>query len=208
MEKNMDENTTVIVEENNTNIDENNIVNEDNTIEENQSLEETDVVEENNVVEEITPMTIAECQVETYKHIENVRKYLRFFTDKLTTRGVEHDKLKLKSPEVEIFAEYTPKLANATYDSDEYNEFLKEMDIALQHHYANYRHHPEHFTKGINDMNLIDIVEMLCDWKASSMRQHDGNLLKSIETNAQRFGVSGQLKQIFINTAKLFDEQN
>ena len=99
-------------------------------------------------------------------------------------------------------------LYGSTYGSEEYKNFLKEMNVALQHHYANYRHHPEHFEKGINDMNLIDIVEMLCDWKASSMRQHDGNLLKSIEINAQRFGYNGQLKQILINTAKLFDEQN
>lgn len=170
--------------------------------------EEDTTVVESKPIEEVNTITIAECQVETYKHIENVRKYLRFFTDRLTTRGVEHDRLKLKSPEVEIFTEYTPKLASATYGSDEYNDFLSEMDVALQHHYANYRHHPEHFAKGINDMNLIDIVEMLCDWKAASMRQHDGNLLKSIEANAQRFGCSGQLKQIFINTAKLFDEQD
>lgn len=202
----MDEN--MMMAEENYSVDESNVIDANNTAEETQSINEVSVTEENNIVEEIPSMTIAECQVETLKHIESVRKYLRFFTDKLTTRGVEHDKLKLKSPEVEVFAEYTPKLANATYGSDEYNDFLKEMDVALQHHYANYRHHPEHFTKGINDMNLIDIVEMLCDWKASSMRQHDGNLLKSIETNAQRFGVSGQLKQIFINTAKLFDEQN
>lgn len=153
-------------------------------------------------------MTVAECKVETIKHIESVRKYIRLFTDKLTTRGVEHDRLKLESPEVEIFAEYTPKLANTTYGSEEYENCLKEMNVALQHHYANYRHHPEHFSKGINDMNLVDIVEMLCDWKASSMRQHDGNLLKSVETNAQRFGYSGPLKQILINTAKLFDEQD
>lgn len=152
-------------------------------------------------------MTIAECQVDTIKHIENVRKYIRLFADKLITRGVEHDRLKLESPEVEVFTEYTPKLAEATYGSEEYNEFLKEMNVALQHHYANYRHHPEHFEKGINDMNLVDIVEMICDWKASSMRQHDGNLLKSIEANAKRFGYSSQLKQIFINTAKMFDEQ-
>lgn len=206
----MDENMTMIIEESNA-IDENNVVVDNGVTEENNNnevIEETSATEENNVVEEVKPMTIAECQVETQKHIESVRKYLRFFTDKLTTRGVEHDRLKLKSPEVEIFAEYTPKLASVSYDSDEYNDFLKEMDVALQHHYANYRHHPEHFHKGINDMNLIDIVEMLCDWKASSMRQYDGNLLKSIETNAQRFGVSGQLKQIFINTAKMFDEQN
>lgn len=152
-------------------------------------------------------MTNAECQVETQKHIEIVRKYLRLVTDKLTTRGVEHDKLKLESPEVEIFAEYTPKLAECGYGSDEYLGFLKEMDAALQHHYANYRHHPEHFEHGINDMNLIDIIEMFCDWKASTLRHNDGNLLKSIDTNAQRFGFDDQLKQIFINTAKMFDEQ-
>ena len=152
-------------------------------------------------------MTIAECQVDTIKHIEKVRKYIKLFMDKLAIRGVEHDRLKLESPEVEIFTEYTPKLAQSTYGSEEYNEFLKEMNIALQHHYANYRHHPEHFTKGINDMNLVDIVEMLCDWKAASERHNDGNLLKSIEINAQRFGMSEQLTQILVNTAKLFDEQ-
>jgi hypothetical protein len=153
-------------------------------------------------------MTIAECQVETQKHIENVRKYIRFVTDRLTTRGVEHDRLKLESPEVDFFTEYTPKLAETTYGSEEYNAYLEEMDVALQHHYANYRHHPEHFENGINDMTLIDVVEMLCDWKASTLRHNDGNLLKSIETNAQRFGYDDQLKQIFINTARLFDEHN
>lgn len=152
-------------------------------------------------------MTKAECQIETIKHIELVRKYIRLFTDKLTTRGVEHDRLKLESPELEIFTEFTPKLAEATYGSEEYQQFLQEMSVALEHHYANYRHHPEHFEKGINDMTLVDIVEMLCDWQASSARQLNGNLLKSIEVNAERFGYDEQLKQIFINTAKMFDEQ-
>ncbi len=152
-------------------------------------------------------MTVSECQVETLKHIEKVRELVRVFVSKLVTRAQEHDKLKLESPEVEIFAEYTPKLADTTYGSEEYMNYLKEMDVALQHHYANYRHHPEHFDKGINDMNLVDIVEMFCDWKASSMRHNDGNLLKSIDTNASRFNMSAQLKQIFINTAKMYDEQ-
>ena len=56
-------------------------------------------------------------------------------------------------------------------------------------------------------MNLVDIVEMFCDWKASSLRQIDGNLLKSIEANASRFNMNTQLKQILINTAKMYDEQ-
>ncbi len=155
----------------------------------------------------IKPMTIAECQVETIKHIDRVRYYIRMFTDKLTTRGIEHDRTKLEAPEVEIFAEQTPKLAELHFDSDEYKDSLKALEVALQHHYAQYRHHPEHFENGVNDMNLIDLVEFICDIKAASERQHDGNLLKSIENCANRFHIDNQLKQILINTAKMIDEQ-
>lgn len=153
-------------------------------------------------------MSIAECQVETQKHIERVRHYIRFITDRLTLRGVKHDAIKLESPEVELFAKHTRCLADTPYNSEEYKAYLAALKPALDHHYANSRHHPEHFANGINDMNLIDIVEMLCDWKASSERQKDGNLLKSIEQNASRFNYDDQLKQIFINTAKLFDEHD
>ena len=151
-------------------------------------------------------MTVAECQVETQKHIENVRKYIRFVIDKLETRGVKHDASKLESPEVELFAEMTPKLAAVTYGSGEYKEALEKLKPALEHHYASNRHHPEHFVNGINDMTLIDVVEMFCDWKASTLRHNDGNLLKSIEINAERFNMDGQLKQILMNTARMLDE--
>lgn len=151
-------------------------------------------------------MTIFECRYETQKHIEKVRKYIRFITDKLTTRGVNHDAVKLDTPEVEVFAEYTDVLKNLEYNSPEYKENLSKLSVALDHHYANCRHHPEHFQNGINDMNLVDIVEMLCDWKAASERQHNGNLLTSIEQNASRFKMTDQLKQILLNTAKLLDE--
>jgi hypothetical protein len=151
-------------------------------------------------------LTVAECQVETQKHIETVRKYIRFMIDKIDMRGVKHDASKLESPEVEIFAEYTPKLNNTTFGSEEYYQNLDGMKSALDHHYASNRHHPEHFVNGINDMTLIDILEMFCDWKASTLRHNDGNLLKSIETNAERFNMEGQLKQILINTARMIDE--
>ena len=151
-------------------------------------------------------MTIAECQVETQKHIETVRKYIRFMIDKIDVRGVKHDSSKLETPEVELFAEVTPKLAETTYGSDEYNSFLDKLKPALEHHYASNRHHPEHFVNGINDMTFIDLIEMFCDWKASTLRQNDGNLLKSIEKNAERFNMDGQLKQILLNTARMIDE--
>jgi hypothetical protein len=117
-------------------------------------------------------------------------------------RGPNHDASKLESPEREIFDEYTPKLKETTYGSEEYNTYLKEMQIAINHHYANNRHHPEHFKNGIKDMNLVDIIEMLCDWKAATMRHDDGDILKSIEFNQKRFGYTDELKTIFLNTVR------
>lgn len=152
-------------------------------------------------------MDINECRWETQQHIEKVRKYIRFFTDRLTTRGVEHDKSKLEEPEIDLYAEYTDKLKNVEYGSDEYKQCLEGLGPALEHHYAVNRHHPQFHKAGINDMNLIDILEMLCDWKASSERNKNGNLLKSIEINAKRFGISNQLTQILINTARLLEEK-
>ena len=141
----------------------------------------------------------------TFRHIERVRNLLNQMAVDLLKRGEAHDQSKLESPEVELFTEFTPKLAGCTYGSEEYNGYLKSMGTALAHHYAKNSHHPEHYPNGINDMNLLDLLEMFCDWKAAGERQHDGNILKSIEKNANRFGISPQLVKIFQNTATVFD---
>jgi len=138
--------------------------------------------------------------VQTYEHKQNVSKFISFILHDLIIRSIYHDDSKLESPEVEIFTEYTPKLANSTYGSDEYKQFLKEMKPALDHHYANNSHHPEHYDNGIKDMDLVDLIEMICDWKAATLRHNDGDIYKSIELNQKRFGYSDELKQIFKNT--------
>ena len=137
---------------------------------------------------------------ETQDHIDNVAKMLTDVIAELGYRQTDHDKSKMKSPELEIFVEYTPKLENSTYGSDEYNTFLKEMKVALDHHYSHNRHHPEHFKNGIEDMNLLDLIEMLCDWKAATMRHVDGNVFRSLKINRDRFGMDGQLFKILSNT--------
>jgi len=152
-------------------------------------------------------MTLDECRIITQAHIEKVRKYIRFFTDKLTTRGEMHDASKMVSPEIELFAEHTENLSKIEYGSEEYKRELEELKPALDHHYSHNRHHPQYHKDGVSGMNLLDIMEMLCDWKASSERQKNGNLLKSIEINAERFNIDKQLMQILINTAQLLEEQ-
>ena len=147
----------------------------------------------------------------TREHIKQVGDLLNEIVLQLTLRAYDHDRSKLESPEREIFDEYTPKLRDTTYGSDEYNGYLKEMKVALDHHYANNRHHPEHFypevahynvINEIYAMNLIDIIEMLCDWKAATKRHADGDIIRSIEFNQGRFGYSDELKSIFLNTVR------
>jgi hypothetical protein len=139
---------------------------------------------------------------DTMRHIERVRNLLNACVTELLTRGEKHDQTKMADPELSGFIEYTPKLAGCTYGSEEYAGFLKALKPALDHHYANNRHHPESHKNGINDMTLIDLLEMFCDWKAASERHNDGNIKKSIEINSSRFDMNHQLVKIFENTAK------
>ena len=148
-----------------------------------------------------------EVRQETLKHIEKVRELLYKVIHRLSSRAGLHDKTKLGPEELPIFLEYTSKLKGCTYGSDEYKQFLAEMKPALDHHYANNRHHPEHFQRGIAEMDLIDIVEMFCDWLAATQRHADGNIYASIDINQKRFGYSEDLKAIFFNTAKVFIEK-
>ncbi len=144
---------------------------------------------------------------DTLEHKVLVSHFMFLIIKDLMSRIEEHDKTKMEEGEIELFDEYTPKLKDSTYGSPEYQQFLKDMKPALDHHYARYRHHPEHFPDGIDGMNLADLIEMLCDWKASSMRHQDGNILKSIELNKARFNYDSQINKIFINTVKDFFER-
>lgn len=137
---------------------------------------------------------------ETMKHQNSVREKISEMIFKLSQRAINHDMSKFSNEEVNLFIEMTPKLKSSTYGSDEYKKFLNDLKPALEHHYANNSHHPEHFAEGIKEMSLIDLVEMLCDWLAATERHPNGNIFNSIEINQKRFGYSDELKSILINT--------
>jgi len=140
---------------------------------------------------------------DTWAHIHRVGTLLNVFARRLLDRADIHDQSKLCPPEVEIFAEYGPKLKNTTYGTEEYKTYLKEMGVALAHHYEQNRHHPEHFPNGVDDMNILDIIEMFCDWIAAGERHKDGSIEKSIEINKDRFNLSPQLVRILQNTIRM-----
>jgi len=149
-------------------------------------------------------------KAETYEHKALVLKYLNRVIQDLIARAEVHDDSKLEEPELSAFdkAARDYPLGTLTYGSPEYQESVRLLGPALEHHYAVNRHHPQHFPDGVRGMNLVDLIEMICDWKASTFRQPGGNLLKSIHMNAtpDKFNYTQELSQIFENTADFLED--
>lgn len=139
---------------------------------------------------------------DTLDHINSVKRKLFSFAKELEFRGMEHDLSKLKAPEKELFDEMTPILKTLEYGSDEYKASLAKLKPALDHHYANNSHHPEHYQNGIKGMDLFDLVEMFCDWMAATERTASGDIRKSLGINQSRFGIPHELTTIMHNTLK------
>lgn len=192
-----------------------------------------------------------DSEPDTREHIQRVRTLLGESVENLKLRSYYHDASKLKEPEKSAFDYATPRLKGSTYGSDEYNGFLAELKTALDHHYAENSHHPEHFPwrcsvcesqyaksdwesapqgpndsgdrfcpkcckhgiiyecglylvpeNGVNGMSLLDVLEMLCDWKAAGERHADGSIERSLRINRDRFKIGYQLQSILENTAR------
>lgn len=137
---------------------------------------------------------------ETLNHIRRVQSLLAEVCDNLQQRAINHDQSKLVDPEASEFDKHTSALKSLDYGSPEYKACLEAMRPAIEHHYAHNRHHPEHWPGGIKDMTLLDLIEMLVDWKAASERHATGDIEKSITINKERFGYGDELEAIFRRT--------
>lgn len=143
-----------------------------------------------------------DSKADTLEHIKNVNSYLMSIIRELTIRAESHDSSKLLGEEKETFDRVTPLLKNLVYGSEEYKNNLDTIKPVLEKHYALHSHHPEHYQDSVNGMTLIDIIEMLCDWEAACLRTKNGDIRKSIEINANRFGIGEQLVKILLNTVE------
>lgn len=123
---------------------------------------------------------------DTLDHIQKVQSLIYEVVVALLGRAVKHDKSKLESPEKETLDEWSPRLRATTYGSQEYRDMLSQMP-AMGDHVLKNRHHPEYHDDGIAGMSLIDLIEMLCDWKAATLRHDDGDIRRSLEINRTRF---------------------
>lgn len=138
---------------------------------------------------------------ETREHIRQVAERLKNVCTELRDRGYFHDASKFGPDEKPYFDEVTPKLKTLMYGTDEYRASLREIKPALDHHYANNSHHPEFYPNGIAGMDILDLIEMYCDWSAAMLRDAGGVDDDELwRRRAERFGIEPQLLSIMRNT--------
>ena len=143
---------------------------------------------------------------DTVIHVNEVRSTLENLARILNYRGRYHDLSKFRDKEWSIFSKVLDNKKSAEYGTPEYEEIKRELAPALEHHYKENRHHPEHFANGVTDMDLIDLLEMLADWKSATNRHQKDSMLKNIDFNCKRYHIEGQLKSILENTIKNYLE--
>lgn len=118
----------------------------------------------------------------------------------LFERAESHDESKLKDPEKSFYDKYVPMLKPLKYGTPEADAVTKKMNKGLEHHFKENRHHPEHFKDGIAGMNLIDLVEMVCDWFAASLRSDTPFNAGGLDKNIEKFNIPPMLESIIRNT--------
>lgn len=135
---------------------------------------------------------------ELVSHKKLVGHYLNQALYKLIRRAIEHDMSKFGPEEFWPYAYQLPRFREVEYGTPDYQECIKAIRPAIDHHFQQNRHHPEHFPEGIGGMNLLDVLEMVCDWMAASQRGGGGPL--RLDLQQKRFGIDDQLQGLIERT--------
>lgn len=139
----------------------------------------------------------------TLEHINRVKSKMEFFASVLAARGANHDNSKLTEPEYSgwLAMDQEPRYP---YGSKKYYDKMRRYKEVLEHHYSINSHHPEHFEDPSIQMDLVDLIEMLCDWFSYS---NDISWLEGYDTiNSQctRFGLNDTIRHLLLNTFRNF----
>jgi hypothetical protein len=139
----------------------------------------------------------------TLRHIARVRQLLGEFAIEMIKRGDRHDASKFDPIEqgpLDEMQRLIEREGPSPYGSVEYERRTAMLGPMIKHHHERNSHHPEHYPHGVDDMDLFDLVEMFFDWKAASERGKEPAV--HLTHSFERYGISLQLGNILINTAK------
>jgi hypothetical protein len=139
------------------------------------------------------------------KHKESIAIWLAKFCAELAYRNATHDNSKYSEEEFGIQAACVDDFEKYEFNSPEELKLREKLLPGTTIHRKRNRHHPEHFENGIDGMNLIDLLEMIGDWKSASERVKGDSLRKSVPILKEKYNISPQLLKIIENTLKDFN---
>lgn len=137
-----------------------------------------------------------------YHHKFIVLKFMNNIIQELMLRAEQHDQSKFNEDEFKIILATAAEIQKHPYGTPEHEAVRQKYAKECAIHFSKNRHHPEHFKDGVEGMDLVDFLEMLCDWKAASLRNPDGNIEKSIRIGSEKYSIPPMLAKILLNTAR------
>jgi hypothetical protein len=139
---------------------------------------------------------------DTMLHVSEVQENLEQISSELRKRAFAHDRTKFQALEFDSFVSTREDFKKANYGTPEYQKCCDIVQPALDNHYSNNRHHTGYHKNGIYDMNLIDILEMLADWKAASRRSPTQTFKESLPKCYKKYNINETLQKIIETTLK------
>lgn len=133
------------------------------------------------------------------KHKMLVKKRVDTLCRLLEERAQTHDDSKLARGEFEwwVAMDEEPRYP---YGSEEYKQKIKRWSWLLGEHYTKNSHHPEFYLNDLSEMDLLDLIEMLCDWISYNEAIDKIDAYSSIERQLKRFKFPKYLSKILENT--------
>lgn len=82
------------------------------------------------------------------------------------------------------------------------NIVKEKLRSSIEEHHKVNDHHPEFHPAGMEDMDLIQLLEMAVDWRAAMIRHGNHDIDENIQIGKERFGYPDFFAKILANTLK------
>lgn len=131
-------------------------------------------------------------------HVRSVQEKMGKITTLLEERAERHDESKLQEPELSGWKQMDLE-PRYPYGSPEYKDKMKRYNWLFRMHYSKNSHHPEFYDNDLSEMDLLDLIEMICDWVSYGYVDKN-KAYSTFEQQLQRFKFPEYLNRILENT--------
>ena len=107
-------------------------------------------------------------------------------------RGIKHDNSKFSPVELHYNNIIREKIGKIKFGTKEHYDLLGFIAPGKNAHFLVNSHHIEYYKGNIKRMSPLDLIELLCDWKATT-KCNNGNLDCSLKINKKKYEINNRL---------------